>query len=189
LKHRLFVAIDLPIELRTQVVDLQQKLAKQNMPVDWEEPNKLHMTLNFLGEVENEKLHQVSQIIRKSISAFRPFNIQPSFLETLYKRHDPSLVYLGLSGDVEILKELQESLTKELNDLKLPQPEKFLPHITIGRLKRTDPPTTKKFLDGVSNFDFSPLPVFEVLEVWLFKSLVSKAGSHYDRLLHFSLES
>ncbi len=188
MKHRLFVAIDIPTDLRTEIVALQQTLNKLSIPVVWEPVDKLHMTLNFIGSVEQDMVHRVGQIIRKSITAYRPFTLQPAYLETLYKRHDPSIIYLGVSGDVQILKELQGSIAIELNELKLPQPEKFLPHITIGRLKRTDPPSTKSFLDKVTNFDFQALPPFTIGQVWLFRSLVSKLGSHYERMLHFTFE-
>ncbi len=188
MKHRLFVAIDLTSTLGPDVVILQQKLAKLNMPVEWQEMNKLHLTLNFLGEIENSKLHEVSSLVRKVIKRHSRFMLNPSFLETLYKRHDPSLVYLGVSGDVDQLKELQEDLSNEFNSIKMPQSEKFLPHITVGKLLRTDPTTTKSFLDKISNFDFSPLPEFEVSEICIYRSFVSRSGSHYERILHFVLE-
>lgn len=187
MKHRLFVAIDIPSEVRAEVVKLQQTLGKLNMPVSWQEPNKLHLTLNFLGEIETDKLHEVSNIVRQTAKSFSAFSLAPAFLETLYKRHDPSLVYLGFSGDIDVLKELQSTLADAFNEFELPQAEKFLPHVKVGQLLRTDPPTTKNFLDKVSSFDFSPLSSFEVREIYIFRSFVSKAGSHFERILHFNL--
>lgn len=188
MKYRLFVAIPLPPELRQEVTVLQSTLVKLNLPVTWEESGKLHLTLNFLGEIDNTQLGQVNKIIASAVSGFAPFVLQSAFLETLYKRHEPSIIYLGLSGDVDVLKEMQLTLAKDLEKLDLPQPERFLPHITIGRLKRTDPPTTKSFLDEISGFEFSSLSSFEVTEIILYRSLLSKVGSHYAQLHQFVLE-
>ncbi len=186
MKYRLFIAIDAP--LRQEVLSLQSKLSELNLPVVWEEPEKVHLTLNFLGEVEQAQIGHLNKIITTAVSEFSPFNLRPAFLETLYKRHDPSLIYLGLSGDTDVLKELQQRLTKGLEKMALPQPERFLPHITIGRLKRIDPTMTKSFLDKIRDSDFSPLPEFLVKNIVLYRSLLSKSGSHYAQLHEFVLE-
>ena len=76
---------------------------------------------------------------------------------------------------------------EELINQKIPQPERFLPHITIGRVKKTDPVMTKSIMDKVQVYDFEPLPDFKVEQISLFESILSKDDSHYRRVGRFSL--
>jgi RNA 2',3'-cyclic 3'-phosphodiesterase len=187
LKYRLFVAIDLPHDLKLEVESLINGLNTLGLPVVWEKPEKLHLTLNFLGNVYDGDIQKVIKNIHDTVSAFPKFTLTPQFLETLYQRHENSLVYLAPTGDTEELIRLQKDLSQMFNEMEMPQPTRFFPHITIGRLKRTDPPTTKYVLDKIDTFEFEPLSSFEVNKITLLKSMVSRAGSVYERLRDFFL--
>lgn len=187
MKHRLFLAIDLPIEFRSSVANLYSQLDSLKLPVDWEPVEKLHMTLNFLGKVDGGLIPSILKSVGDICRQTSIFNLQPYFMETLYSRHQRSLIYLLPIGDTQILADFQKQISATLNDLKLPQPGRFLPHFTIGRLQRTDPVSTKKFLDQVEELDFSPLPSFLVEKITLYESLISRAGSKYVKLHHLPL--
>jgi 2'-5' RNA ligase len=124
----------------------------------------------------------------KNLNDVTSFSLTPYFLETLYKRHEHSLVYLGLQGDVNHLKDLQKSMGNLLSDYKLPAQTKFLPHITIGRLKRDDPVNTKFFLGKIDEVEIPPLSNFTVDHITLYESFVSSTGSHYQKIGQFALE-
>lgn len=187
MKFRLFLAIDLPFPLTQDIVKLQSSLNPLGLPVVWEKSDKLHLTLNFLGYVYDGDIQKIIGAIHEAVSGFGSFVLTPQFLETLYQRHEPSLIYLAPTGDIDRLKDLQKLLRETINNLEIPQPIRFLPHITIGRLKRTDPVTTKAAIDKVSSVEFTPLSSFEVSRITLFKSLVSRSGSVYERLREFRL--
>jgi RNA 2',3'-cyclic 3'-phosphodiesterase len=182
LKHRLFLSIDLPVDQRSSVADIQARLNRFNLPVIWEPLEKIHLTLNFMGKIPGETIPDILSRVGRICSHYTPFSLQPYFLETLYSRHDPTIIYLAPSGDVEILKNFQKEISAELDDLLLPQSRKFLPHFTIGRLKRTDPVATKKFIDQLSDFEITPLPQFQVDKVVLYESFVTKSGSTFQKI-------
>ncbi|OGC92190.1 2'-5' RNA ligase [Candidatus Amesbacteria bacterium RIFCSPHIGHO2_02_FULL_47_9] len=185
MKHRLFLAID---TLFSEIVSLQSNLNGLRLPVIWEKPEKLHLTLNFLGRTPDDQLSQITTLTSQVAKSFSPFTLQPYFLETLYHRHGSSLIYLGLTGDIEELKKLQNSLSQSLSRLSLPSQDRFLPHITIGKFKKDDPIQTKKFLSLVSDYDFTPLSPFTVDRLTLYESLLSRSGSHYQKLAGFALQ-
>ncbi len=156
------------------------------MPVEWQPQPLLHLTLNFLGPTPEDSIPQIKGVTRRVVSTFEKFTLVPAFLETLYSRHEKSKIYLGIAGQVDMLIALQQALNSEYATLKLPQQNRYLPHITVGRLKRTDPTSTKQYLDQVAKFEFTPLPAFTVERVTLFESLVSKTGPYYQVVDQFS---
>lgn len=189
MKHRTFLAIGLPNDQQQLVANLQKKLTPFKLSVVWEKLEKIHLTLNFLGRLTDEQLRTVKSSIGQTTSGFREFTLQLSFLETLYQRHSETIIYLAPTGDVQILSQLQKSLSSTLNSLLLPQPSRFLPHFTIGHLKRTDPVSTKSFINVLSDFEFTSFPEFTVKNLTLYESFLSRTGSTYQKLTSFVLQS
>ncbi len=188
MKHRLFFAIDLPDPCRSAVVDLQTRLDRLGLPVMWEEPAKLHLTLHFLGPTPQEQINSFTPGLQKLARSAPAFSLTPYFLETLYRRHEASLVYIGMEGDLTALKNLHKSLAGLLSGYQLPAQNRFFPHITIGRLRRDDPVTTKNFLSRIDAVDIQPLPSFLVDHLTLYESDLSPAGSHYQKIGQYGLE-
>lgn len=184
MKHRLFLAIDVP---SSPIIELQSRLEKLGLPISWEKPEKIHLTLNFIGRVSSDQLGGVSRVIKSATQLFYTVTLSLPFLETLYQRHDQTLVYLAATSPD--LVPLQQSLCEGLNSIKFPQPRRFLSHITIGKVKRTDPTTTKRVIDQISNFDYQPLPSFEVDHLTLYESHLSQKGSTYQVISRFMLKS
>ncbi|OGD06415.1 2'-5' RNA ligase [Candidatus Amesbacteria bacterium RIFOXYB1_FULL_47_13] len=185
--RRLFIAITPPQVILDSLGEFQLQLQSLNLPVDWEPREKLHITLNFLGRVADDDFTPVIRNLAAFARSRTGLSLTPMFLETLYQRHDNSLIYIGFSGDLKQLRQMQKSLSLSLSQLSFPQPRRFLPHLTIGRLKRTDPTTTKKYMDLIRPREFIPLPAFTVDSLALYQSFLSRAGSHYQRLRTFTL--
>lgn len=188
MKYRLFIAADPPAAAKESIIRIQDQLSRSPYPVLWESSDKLHLTLNFIGATPPENLAEINRIVSSTASRFAPFTLTPAFLETLYQRHEQSLIYLGFSGDIQKLRDLQSSLSLSLTQISIPQPRRFLPHLTIGRLKRTDPPTTKRFLDQMRDLPFTPLPAFQITAITLYRSFLSRQGSTYQKLATFPLQ-
>jgi len=175
LKHRLFIAIDLPEATLSEIAALMPQLDKLKIPLVWEK--RPHLTLNFLGRAD-------SKLVIPLIPQFHPFLLQPLYLDTLYNRHEPTILYLSLAKSEDLL-QLQASISSSISSIT-PQPRKFLPHITIGRLKRTDPVSTKRFIDRISDFESPQFSSFAVDKITLYQSLITQAGTTHQKLATFS---
>jgi len=187
LKHRLFLAIVPPAEVISRITALQVDLDKLRLPIRWEPAANLHITLNFFGRVPEEKIPQLSSII-SGIAANTPvFFLTPAYLAGMYRRHEPSFPYLSIADPDGILKDLRKELAQGVSRLQLPQPERFIPHITLGKFQKTDPTQTKQFLDKLSDHETEPLSSFEVQNLIMFESLLSRDGATYQRLAAFPL--
>lgn len=188
--HRLFLAIDLPQNLQREITAWLTRLPQPVLPVAWEEPEKLHLTLNFLGRVPETKVRLVIKLLRATSQNWPHFTLVPLWLQTLYHRHQPSLVYLSVGGDLDLFTPLQKSLSDALDSLFLWQPRrKFLPHINLGRLKRADQISTKRALEAISDLPPPQFSPFLVDHLVLYESFLSRHGSHYQKVASFMLKS
>lgn len=181
------MAIDLPIETASQIDVLQRQLDSMGLPVSWEPAGKIHLTLVFLGRLPDEEASRVNQVVRSVVGSYMPFSIQPAVLETMYHRHEPSVIYLLIANKDGELFALQRDLAKSLDQIT-PQPSrKYLPHVTIGKVRKSDPTYVKQVLDKLEQVEAPPLVEFEVTKIHLYESFLSKSGSSFTRLQSFSL--
>lgn len=187
MKHRLFLAVEIPPVVAAPVVALQSQLDKMGLPIRWEPIEKLHLTTNFIGKVDDEKLHSIADLAKEVSGRYQPFTLEPAFLETMYRKHEGSYIYLGIGGDIEPLKNLQQELALLISDMQIAQPAKYLPHVTIGKLQKMDPNMTKDTLQRIREVDFTPLPQFTVDHLTLYESLLSRDASHFRKIRRFVL--
>lgn len=184
--HRVFLAIRPPEEIISFVTDLQSRLGLLNLPLIFTDADNLHLTLNFFGRVDDVLLHTLQfRTLPKLIETFSPLKLKFSFLESMYRRHEPSFIYLSPTGDVSTLKSLQLEISSALNSAALPQDRKFLPHLKVAELEKSDHETTKSNLQKISDFAYSPSPEFTVDFLTLFETTSTRAGVHYQKLARF----
>ncbi|MBP5344320.1 MAG: RNA 2',3'-cyclic phosphodiesterase [Alphaproteobacteria bacterium] len=129
---RLFVGLKIPDNIKKQVLDLDRNLAGAL----WKEPEKLHLTLAFVGNIEEpqaEELRQELQYVR-----FPAFHL--SFKEIGYftKGDLPHHLWVGVAEN-KALGELQEKISNIVKKLQLNFQDKFKfhPHMTLARLQGT----------------------------------------------------
>src|SRR5215470_4359731 len=94
---RIFIAIDISHEARAAVSDYIDKMIIDfpRVRVGWERPEKLHFTIRFLGDVDEEKLSQVCGVVERTVHKFEPFAVR--IVETGVFPHykNPKVLWLG----------------------------------------------------------------------------------------------
>lgn len=162
---RTFVAIELPGDLKEKI-GLFEKEIEKFVPLRFVAPKNLHLTLFFLGEIEETKLSEVVEAVKAGTreinkvccSAIKPFYLflgKPEFF--------PHGLWLEVEGQLEVLEKLHEQISKELKtrNFKL-ETRPFSAHITIGRtngrIKKIKSITSIKGIKG--KFEISSISVF-----------------------------
>jgi len=167
---RLFIAALLPEEIKKQLTESINSLKHEVDGVKWERPEKLHITLKFLGDVEESKLDSIDDLLIKLSSAYSSFNLSLTDFGGFPNLKKPRILYVGLSTN-SLLSKLVSELEEELSVLGFEkESRKFIPHITLGRVK-------KKI-----NIQYSPQITknsFKVTQIGLIKSKLSSSGSVY----------
>ncbi len=176
---RLFIAALLPEDIKKQLTNSIDSLKHELDGVKWEESEKLHVTLKFLGHVEEPKLDNIADSLGKLVSQYSPFNLNLTELGGFPNLKKLRILYVGLSTNPQFANLVYE-LEAELNDLGFEKENrKFVPHITLGRVK-------KKI-----NIEHGPRilqTIFRITQIGLIKSELRSSGSVYSPVKLLKLE-
>lgn len=134
-KIRSFIALPTPDSVRSRITSIQAELKLLDADVKWDSPEKFHITLKFLGNVE-------PQLLEKLIVVLEPVAaLQPTF-ELIYQNIGafpsvtrPRVVWIGSSQN-DLLLSLQQQVEETCARFGFPKEDRaFHPHITLGRVK------------------------------------------------------
>jgi len=150
---RLFIAIDLPEAVRLEVEGMGRSIANAS-PVSAEQ---LHLTLKFIGEVEGSRLLDIRDALTE---VFIPkFSIALKGVGTFPPRGIPRILWVGVENGEHILP-LRNSIEKTLAVINIPRDKKkYIPHLTIARLKNCPIRQLQQFLAGNAFFQTAEFPV------------------------------
>lgn len=131
---RLFIALTLPDDALDSLTWVQRHITEQALPVRAVKPDGLHLTLAFLGEISAERVPEVSAAMDRACEMVAPFELSLAGLGAFPGVRRPSVVWAGLTGELEALTTLHIYLNARLRDAGLPSETRaFRPHITLGR--------------------------------------------------------
>ena len=175
---RLFIAIDLPAELKQALTRLHRDISGAR----WVPAAQIHLTLAFLGEVEEAsawRLH--AELARIHLPSFTLTLTGPGCFP---HRQRPRVLWVGLAPDAQ-LANLVAAVQSAIRDCGLPVEERpFTAHITLARLRFPAPREVGAFLDQPLP---APLPLLPVQEFILFESRLNPQGVEHRPLTTFSL--
>ncbi|MBU0598326.1 RNA 2',3'-cyclic phosphodiesterase [Patescibacteria group bacterium] len=171
---RIFVAINLPDDLKRNIVALQNKLQKFDWPVRWEDEDKLHITLRFLGSITEQNISQINEIVSRAINNFKTFTLKINNFIAFPSFKFPRVICLNIKEN-ESLFELQKKIADPIEDQGIGESERhpFSGHITIGRVK----PVNANFR-ALNKIGFKS--EFKVKLVEIMQSNLYSTGSEYS---------
>lgn len=136
-KRRIFIAIDLPEKIKKRLKEYKEKFA--DLPVRWTKVPSLHLTLVFIGYVDNEQMLEVCRIARDVAEKFEPFFINFKRINVgPVDSREPRMIWLEGEKSEE-LSQLKNNLEKALlagnTGFSKAETRSFSPHITLARIK------------------------------------------------------
>lgn len=129
MKRKIFISINIPSKIRKRLIQATQKW--QDLPVKWTKEANLHLTMLFLGYVEEESLPEICQKVRDVAEKEEIFDIEMDKIELFPSEKDPKMIALTGPADENLLR-LNENIEKAL-DIFVSQKKSFCPHITLGK--------------------------------------------------------
>lgn len=176
---RLFIAALIPEGIRTQLTNYINFLKRNIDGVKWEKFEKLHVTLKFLGDIDESRVNEISNLLEKLVHNYSPFNTSILDFGGFPDLKHPGVLYVGLSRNSGLSK-LQNELEQELSGLGFKEENRrFIPHITVGRVKKRI--HIKETLPITQS-------IFDITQIGLIKSELRPEGSVYTPLKLFKLE-
>jgi 2'-5' RNA ligase len=188
---RLFVATELgeaavaaaASEIHRLRLELQQSCP--NVSLRWTAPAGLHLTLFFIGEVEDAAWPPLSSALAPPFSA-APFDLRLSGFGAFPAAGPPRILWMGVSSGAGTLAELYGDVTRRLVPLGYsPEPRPYSPHLTVGRVKEARGPDSRCAREIVSR-PAAPV-VARIDRVTVFRSHLSPRGSTYEALMRVPL--
>ena len=188
---RVFIAIELPREIREKLSQNQAQLKITGADVKWVEPQNIHLTLKFLGEIDEKILPQIIGILEDIAKTHKAFVMRLSSIGAFPKPSSPRVIWAGVDkGDLET-KELAKILEEKLKNFGIPAEDRpFSSHITIGRTRTGL--NIRNLVQGLNNLlnNFAGKnQEFAVGKITLFKSTLTPKGPIYEILKEAVLAS
>ena len=178
---RTFIAVELPRDIQRILKGIQDELRKSGADVKWIQPDHIHLTLKFLGEIPEEKIEAVLKVMESSLECFAAFSFRLSHLGAFPKPENPRIIWVGVDSGENELKRLAGVLEKNLGSLGFKKEERgFAAHITLGRVRSS---LNKFALSKLLKSYSLPQPMAQdVKNLVLFKSTLTSSGPLYEAL-------
>ncbi|HEV8574282.1 MAG TPA: RNA 2',3'-cyclic phosphodiesterase [Dehalococcoidia bacterium] len=201
---RLFVAVELPGEVREALGRLQHELQRRGLEgLRWVRPEGIHLTLKFLGATPVEKVSAIEEALARVVPKLSPFAVWLGHFDTFRGEKVPRVVWVGLSstgpdfyglvGSLMHLERLYLQVEKALAPLGFPTEKRgFTAHLTLARVRQgTAPEMTPRIREAVNDSELWQ-PIIEgvrwdVTEISLMRSTLRPSGAVYERVAAFRL--
>ncbi len=188
---RTFIAINLPANLRAAIAINQSQL-KKKLSLDcikWTEPNQLHITLRFLGEILQSQVSALETILGEITPKFNSFSLNISGIGVFPDIKRPRVIWVGISGETRQLFCLAKAIADATSNIGQIEEREFHPHITLGRVKSSDPSDLRTIGTTIQHIKLEQLGEWHVTQIDLMKSTLTPKGPIYECLKSFSLQS
>ena len=188
---RSFIAIELPEEVRGGLARLRNELKRnEHKFVKWVNPDGLHLTLKFLGNIPSKRVTEIINAIEEVTQGVSAFHLEISGLGAFPSLRQARVFWVGIGGEVDKLSKLQQNIDSALAVLGFAKEERpFVPHLTLARLRPGASPLERRsFGELVGSTIFEDKYHIEVEAVSLMRSQLTPAGAVYTRLSAVELD-
>jgi len=180
---RLFVALKIPGEIKEEI--FKHCYAASENPTDfrWEDKDKVHLTLKFIGEVKEDLLEQIIDEL-ECVKNYATFNCTISKFGFFFRDNQAKILWCNLQTDdpiISLVEELNSTLKKYDIDI---EKRKFKGHLTLLRIKNK---VSEKFVKSFKEYSFDPIK-FNANEIALIQSALKPSGSEYKVLNIYELK-
>lgn len=179
---RAFIAIDVPPEVKNHLSSVSAALGSLDLDARPAPVTAIHLTLRFLGNVEESRVPGIGKAIRRCARRVPSFALEVRNLGAFPSRKRPRVVWAGVAGDGG-LKRLHRLLELELQNLGFDRERKnFRPHLTLLRLKSSR--NLKRLSSYLETEGEETGPVsFSVRRIHLYESRLSSRGARHEKLV------
>lgn len=129
---RVFIAID--VEMNEHINRLYQELRNTGAHLKMVEPENMHLTLKFLGEVDEGVVEQVKERMREALADASPYTASLKGVGAFPGRQHIKVVWIGFQDGGETVT-LSKTIDEHLSPLGFKKERNFHPHVTIARMK------------------------------------------------------
>jgi 2'-5' RNA ligase len=188
-RTRTFVGVSLNDPLRQQLAAIQQTLARTGARVHWTQPDALHITVLFLGDLDDQELVKVCQDVDRQTPRFPRFSVAIHGLSGFPTPRRPKILWAGIADGaaelVQMYQHFEQQFVKSIG--YRPEERSYSPHVTLGRIKADEAAQQiARELPRYSDHRFGDMPVSEI---HVFRSDLRRDGPQYTILARGQLSA
>jgi len=175
---RCFIAIEMPHEVKSSLGMLQEELKKYAIDVKWVEPNNIHLTLKFLGNVDEKDVSRIIDVMEAVCKKYQPFNLEIKGISMFPNTKSPRVLWAGVEGST-ILKRLQMDIETGLVKIGFKQEDReFTAHLTLGRF-RSYGVNLSEIIKSHKDDNFG---IINIKSISLMRSELRPSGPRYSKI-------
>jgi RNA 2',3'-cyclic 3'-phosphodiesterase len=186
---RTFIAVELDPPLKEAIAAVQETLKRElhglatGVRLQWARANAIHLTLKFLGDIEEGRVGDILRALEEAGRSHEPFSVDVKGFGAFPNLRAPRVLWMGLAGQTDRLIRLAGSLDAALMPLGFPvEPKPYMPHLTLARVKEQSRAIGNALADSGVMRDVTGRGTLPVHAVALMKSELRPSGSVYSRL-------
>ena len=184
---RAFVAFKLPGDIIDFAAGLQSDLRTRGLKLRWVRPQNLHLTLRFLGDIPQADAAAVGHAVQRASQGMIPLELTVQGMGAFPGLKRPRVLWIGLGGQIELLRQLYSRIEEELSDLGFEREKRgFKAHLTLARFKERVAP--QDLLEAFQELGLYEPRVFKADELVLYRSDLRPQGAIYTPLAEVRLE-
>jgi 2'-5' RNA ligase len=181
---RLFVSIELDVAAKRHLTEVQRIIGPLLSRASLTKPENLHLTLKFLGEVDDRRAEKLTDSLAK-VSGPAEIELSAVRIECFPSRGPVRIIAASLDGQLEALGAVHAAIEQRCRFLGFERESReYRPHVTLARGRPTVPPAMRQRLDDTTHFLW-PGPVFVAKELVLVRSMLKPQGSEYSTVARF----
>lgn len=185
---RIFVAVDISDDARRRVADYIETLRTEfrQIRVGWEKTEKLHLTLKFLGDADENQLNALNVIVKEISTEIKNFKLEIAETGVFPNARNPRVFWINVRDATGDLGKINARLETECAKIGFEKEKRgFVPHLTIGRVR--EPFRARELAGRHLQTDFEPVG-FKVSKIVIYNSELLPTGSVYSMIKAFDLQ-
>lgn len=181
-RTRTFIAVAISPDVIAKIEELVRELAEGIEGVKWVAPEHLHFTLKFLGDVQDNDLHEVCAAVAGATQSREPFEVLVAGAGAFPNVRRPRTIWVGAGKGGDEFEDLHAVVDKALRKLGFrSESRRFTPHITVGRIRQGNP-TLSRLTERLQAHAATEMAWLSVDEALVFSSELRPEGPEYNVL-------
>ncbi|MBI4682424.1 MAG: RNA 2',3'-cyclic phosphodiesterase [Nitrospirae bacterium] len=182
---RSFIAIELPDTVKSALLSLQQELKTCGADVRWVRPEGVHLTLKFLGDIEEKLVDGIVETLKGTCRKFQKFNCEVRGIGVFPGNKAPRVLWAGIE-DHDALKLIQKEIDTGMSSLGFEREDrKFTPHLTLGRFRSSEGKMT--LINKMGAYKEYSVGIIDVNRISFMRSDLGPAGAKYTKIAEIPL--
>ncbi len=180
---RAFIAINLSDEIRRAIARLQEALRGKtpSAGLRWVEPDRIHLTVKFLGEIDEARIGDVTEALGRFTGPLRPFDVRVRGIGAFGERGPVRVVWVGVEDPDGGLGRCHACCEDAMAGLGVPREDRpFSAHLTLARNKK--PKNSHAIRAALSGHDRFEAGTLRADHLTLYQSSLTPAGPVYQAL-------